>query len=110
MHRVCFIPSSPGSHTIQSEANEKVPRWGHLHLSWLLQQHASCEADESVIMQCSSIGSLGPSPSSWLVGELGVSMAASSGVAKLGQQNVQVVHILSNKRQVISFVSALFLK
>jgi tyrosyl-DNA phosphodiesterase-1 len=103
VYRVCFIPSSPGSHAIQSEANEKVPKWGHLHLSWLLQQHASSEANETIIMQCSSIGSLGPSPSSWLAGELGVSMAAASGVTKLGQKNVQVVRILSCKCQLISF-------
>ncbi|XP_057366937.1 probable tyrosyl-DNA phosphodiesterase [Daphnia carinata] len=89
---VCFIPSSPGSHPIHPGANERVPKWGHLHLSWLLQQHSSSEPDDTVIMQCSSIGSLGPSPSSWLVGELAVSMAASSGMAKLGQQTVQVVY------------------
>ncbi|KAI9557608.1 hypothetical protein GHT06_017436 [Daphnia sinensis] len=89
---VCFIPSSPGSHPIHLGTNERVPRWGHLHLSWLLQQHSSSEPDDTVIMQCSSIGSLGPSPCSWLVGELAVSMAASSGMAKLGQQTVQVVY------------------
>ncbi|KZS04356.1 putative Tyrosyl-DNA phosphodiesterase [Daphnia magna] len=89
---VCFIPSSPGSYPIHPGANERVPRWGHLHLSWLLQQHSSSEPDDTVIMQCSSIGSLGPSPSSWLVGELAVSMAASSSTAKLGQQTVQVVY------------------
>lgn len=72
-----------------------MPRWGHLHLSWLLQQHSSSEPDDNVIMQCSSIGSLGPSSSSWLVGELAVSMAASSAIAKLGQQTVQVVDILT---------------
>lgn len=66
----------PGSHSLQSSGREVALKWGHAHLASLLNQHATVENKEnsSIVMQCSSIGSLGPTPVSWLVGELAQSM------------------------------------
>ena len=51
--------------------------WGHGYLQSLLKKHAAEEHEEeecTTIMQASSIGSLGPNPSSWLLNDIGKSM------------------------------------
>lgn len=53
-------------------------KWGHSHLAQLLQKHNKELDCSQIVMQCSSIGSLGPNPNSWLAGELAQSMSNPS--------------------------------
>jgi tyrosyl-DNA phosphodiesterase-1 len=93
---VCFIPSVPGSHTLHSSNSNVLPKWGHEHLASLLHQHASVDKENStIIMQCSSIGSLGPTPISWLVSEFAHSMDSTivpKEGGRLDLPNVKVVY------------------
>lgn len=75
---VFLVPSVPASHRDHDAA-----LWGHPHLASLLREHAVVEdsTDGQIVVQCSSIGSLGATALHWLQGELGYSMAASHGSA-----------------------------
>ncbi|PSN34604.1 putative tyrosyl-DNA phosphodiesterase [Blattella germanica] len=77
--RVCFVASVPGSH--RGQDGEK---WGHRRLGHLLRKFAvipsllsPAASKESwpVISQCSSIGTLGGDPDSWMCGELRTSFS-----------------------------------
>jgi len=72
---VCFVASVPNSHK-----DGDVYRWGHRAVSRLLRQHASGSCTKwPVTVQCSSIGSLGVSPSVWFEQELGKSLSSHPG-------------------------------
>jgi hypothetical protein len=79
------VASVPGCH--RGPESEK---WGHRRLGHLLRKHVtipsllSPESRESwpVIAQCSSVGTLGAAPDSWMCGELRNSM--SQRVVQLG--------------------------
>lgn len=67
------MASVPGSHK-----GVDAKSWGHTKLGALLAQHAEISSAKSgsspsnwqIIAQCSSIGSLGPQPTSWFCGEI----------------------------------------
>lgn len=61
--KVFFIASVPGTHTTYRN------NWGQLKMSKILSEQIVAN-DGKVIAQCSSIGSLGPNPSSWLQGDM----------------------------------------
>ena len=68
-----FVSSVPGSHR-----DGAMCRWGHRSVARLLRSHVpSSLAQWEVVTQCSSIGSLGPQPQSWLESQLGASLASS---------------------------------
>ncbi|KAF4523281.1 hypothetical protein B566_EDAN009404, partial [Ephemera danica] len=76
--KVCLLGSVPSS------GAEGMAQWGLGKLRSLLRQHVpsgTTSADWPVIAQCSSIGSLGPTPSEWLEGQLKSSMLGSSSPA-----------------------------
>uniref|UniRef100_A0A182JRK8 PBZ-type domain-containing protein n=1 Tax=Anopheles christyi TaxID=43041 RepID=A0A182JRK8_9DIPT len=65
--KVFLVASVPGGHT----NTPKGPLWGHPRLGYLLSQHAAPIDDSCpLVAQSSSIGSLGPSPESWVLGEI----------------------------------------
>ncbi|XP_021919130.1 probable tyrosyl-DNA phosphodiesterase isoform X2 [Zootermopsis nevadensis] len=75
--RVFFVASVPGSH--RGPESEK---WGHRRLGHLLKKHVEIPSLLSpsrenwpVVAQCSSIGTLGTNPDSWMCGELRGSMS-----------------------------------
>lgn len=77
--RVFFVASVPGSHR-----GPESDKWGHRRLGHLLKKHATIpsllspsESNESwpVVAQCSSIGTLGAGPDTWMCGELRTSMS-----------------------------------
>lgn len=72
------MASVPGSHR-----GPESERWGHKRLGYLLKKHVTIptllspsETKESwpIIAQCSSVGTLGADPDSWMCGELRTSM------------------------------------
>ncbi|XP_046405946.1 probable tyrosyl-DNA phosphodiesterase isoform X2 [Ischnura elegans] len=98
--RVCLVASVPGSHQ-----GPDFRHWGHLKARHLLHRHCSraCRNEGGggdpwpLVIQCSSIGSLGPSPSAWLCGEfrssLSETIASSVGtMPNLKQPTVKVVY------------------
>ncbi|XP_052888388.1 probable tyrosyl-DNA phosphodiesterase [Anopheles moucheti] len=73
--KVFFIASVPGGHT----NTPKGPLWGHPRLGFVLSQHAAPIDDACpLVAQSSSIGSLGPSPESWVLGEIMASFRKDS--------------------------------
>ena len=69
---VAFVSSVPGSHKDGS-----MCLWGHRAVAKLLRTHVSSHVSSwPVVAQCSSIGSLGLTPDSWLETELGRSLAS----------------------------------
>ncbi|XP_073999862.1 tyrosyl-DNA phosphodiesterase glaikit isoform X1 [Rhodnius prolixus] len=68
--RVFFISSVPGTH--HSPAGHLKHDFGHPSLAKLLNEHIDISDNNSypVIAQCSSIGSLGPKPESWLLSDM----------------------------------------
>ena len=67
-----FISSVPGSHKDGS-----MCLWGHRAVAKLLRTHVPRGfAGWEVVAQCSSIGSLGPGPQSWLESQLGASLGS----------------------------------
>ncbi|XP_003390083.1 PREDICTED: tyrosyl-DNA phosphodiesterase 1-like [Amphimedon queenslandica] len=66
--RAHIIASVPGPHT-----GLNIFKWGHMKLRKVLEEHgpsaSTTTKDWPVIGQFSSIGSLGPAPSSWLTSE-----------------------------------------
>ncbi|KAK6638251.1 hypothetical protein RUM44_008680 [Polyplax serrata] len=69
--KVCFVSSIPGDHG---------ESYGYLKLSKLIKEYAaeSIAHPGNLVVQCSSIGSLGQSPESWLTGEFGRSLSKCS--------------------------------
>ena len=61
--------------------------WGHRAVARLLRLQVPARLSGwEVVAQCSSIGSLGPSPDSWLESQLGASLASNkSRVCQKGQ-------------------------
>ncbi|XP_071452612.1 probable tyrosyl-DNA phosphodiesterase [Hetaerina americana] len=101
--RVCFVGSVPGSH--------KAPdfrHWGHMKAGQLLRTHCSrvCRNESGserdmnpwpLVIQCSSIGSLGANSSAWVCGEFRSSLSETTGatlgtVPNLKQPSVKVVY------------------
>uniref|UniRef100_A0A182MYE1 Mitochondrial genome maintenance exonuclease 1 n=1 Tax=Anopheles dirus TaxID=7168 RepID=A0A182MYE1_9DIPT len=73
--RVFLVASVPGGHV----NTPKGPLWGHPRLGHLLAQHAAPIDDSCpLVAQSSSIGSLGPSPESWVLGEIMASFRRDS--------------------------------
>uniref|UniRef100_A0A182QUU8 Mitochondrial genome maintenance exonuclease 1 n=1 Tax=Anopheles farauti TaxID=69004 RepID=A0A182QUU8_9DIPT len=73
--KVFLVASVPGGHV----NTPKGPPWGHPRLGHLLTQHAAPIDDSCpLVAQSSSIGSLGPSPESWVLGEIMASFRKDS--------------------------------
>ncbi|XP_058067233.1 probable tyrosyl-DNA phosphodiesterase [Anopheles bellator] len=73
--KVCLVASVPGGHV----NTPKGPLWGHPRLGYLLTKHAAPVDDSCpLVAQSSSIGSLGPSPESWVLGEIMASFRKDS--------------------------------
>ena len=69
---VAFVSSVPGSHK-----DGAMCLWGHRSVAKLLRSHVPAHmATWPVVAQCSSIGSLGQTPDTWLESELGASLAS----------------------------------
>uniref|UniRef100_A0A1B0DJS2 PBZ-type domain-containing protein n=1 Tax=Phlebotomus papatasi TaxID=29031 RepID=A0A1B0DJS2_PHLPP len=77
---VFLVASVPGGH----RSTPKGPIWGHPRVGHLLTQHSS-KVDEScpIVGQSSSIGSLGVSVGSWILGEWGINFRKDSAPAGL---------------------------
>ena len=73
-------------------------QWGHRHVAKLLRTHVSSDhvSDTSpVVVQCSSIGSLGQTPDAWLEKELGASLASvkpSGTLRKIHKPRVSLIY------------------
>lgn len=89
--KVFFVSSVPGSH--RDPGSGKGFLYGHPRVSTLLSEH-SAPIDEStpIILQASSIGSLGPSPGAYLTGEIASSFKRDS--APLGLKRVPSVKLI----------------
>ena len=76
-----LVTSVPGSHK-----DGAMCLWGHRAVAKLLRTHVSPDVSPAwpVVAQCSSIGSLGPSPDTWLETELGASLASTRPPAGAG--------------------------
>ncbi|CAL4119297.1 unnamed protein product, partial [Meganyctiphanes norvegica] len=69
-----FIGSTPGYHL--GEARDK---WGHMKVRKAIKQHTPVwKSSVPVIVQCSSIGSLGKDSKTWLSTELGISLTGNA--------------------------------
>uniref|UniRef100_A0A1B0EWV7 Tyrosyl-dna phosphodiesterase n=2 Tax=Lutzomyia longipalpis TaxID=7200 RepID=A0A1B0EWV7_LUTLO len=79
---VFLVASVPGGHI--SSSFSKGPQWGHPRMGHLLAQH-SARIDETcpIVAQSSSIGSLGASVDSWVLGEWGINFRKDSAPAGL---------------------------
>ncbi|KAG8230462.1 hypothetical protein J437_LFUL009951 [Ladona fulva] len=82
--KVCFVSSSPGSHK-----GPDIKFWGHMKAGHLLRSYAMSElrgethiSPWPLIIQCSSIGSLGADASTWMCGEFRCSLSETAGVSK----------------------------
>ena len=77
---VFFVSSVPGSHE-----GAAINSWGHRRLAQILRKHiAPSEGNWETIVQCSSIGSLGPTEDAWVRGELGKAFSSDSSNNSLG--------------------------
>ncbi|XP_054269494.1 probable tyrosyl-DNA phosphodiesterase isoform X2 [Macrosteles quadrilineatus] len=90
---VFFVASTPGSHK-----GVDRDKWGLPKLAGLLRTHARIKPRSDapprtwqIIVQCSSIGSLGPQPTSWFCGE--VKSAMSNGVG-MGVQSPPPIRLV----------------
>ncbi|XP_055624786.1 probable tyrosyl-DNA phosphodiesterase isoform X2 [Toxorhynchites rutilus septentrionalis] len=80
---VFLVASVPGGHL----NTPKGPLWGHPRLGYLLGKHSAPIDDGCpLVAQSSSIGSLGPTPSSWILSELMASFRKDS--APIGLRKV----------------------
>ncbi|XP_070490380.1 probable tyrosyl-DNA phosphodiesterase isoform X2 [Chironomus tepperi] len=86
---VFFVGSTPGTH---QESGQGI-RFGHLRVQELLSKH-SAPIDDScpVIVQASSIGSLGATPSAYLLGEIASSFSRDS--APVGIRKIPTVKLI----------------
>jgi tyrosyl-DNA phosphodiesterase 1 len=86
---VFFVGSTPGTHNDSG----KGVRYGHLRVATLLSQHSAPVDDACPIMvQASSIGSLGASPSAYLLGEIASSFRRDS--APVGIRRLPAVKVI----------------
>jgi Tyrosyl-DNA phosphodiesterase len=72
---VCFIGSVP------STGSGEVRQWGLGRLKFLLQKYVPADAAEAewpALIQCSSIGSLGITPSEWVESQMKSAMLGST--------------------------------
>lgn len=86
-----FIGSIPGSHKVIDGL------WGQARLRSVLKNHAPIVENNSykVITQISSIGSLGPQPDSWLLGDILTTFASTkSSSTLLSRPSLSVVSII----------------
>ncbi|XP_049862724.1 probable tyrosyl-DNA phosphodiesterase [Schistocerca gregaria] len=80
--RVCLVGSVPGTHR-----GADVDRWGHRRMAAHLKRFAEVpNTSWPLFFQCSSIGSLGATPDSWMCGEFRASLAQSVNKQPLSQQ------------------------
>ncbi|XP_040566301.1 probable tyrosyl-DNA phosphodiesterase [Lepeophtheirus salmonis] len=86
---VFFISSVPGSHK-----NFSLYDWGHLAAQKRLKD-SNCNSDNSdwpVIIQCSSIGSLGPSEDKWVTSNLVSSLSSSASIGRKHSLEFKVIY------------------
>ncbi|EEB11205.1 tyrosyl-DNA phosphodiesterase, putative [Pediculus humanus corporis] len=78
--KVFFVSSVPGS---------VIDNFGYIKLGKIIKEHAveNSEDKERIVIQCSSIGSLGPAPDSWLLNEF-----VKSTSSKLSSPQVSIVY------------------
>jgi len=70
-----FVSSVPNSH----RGSRDLDLWGHRSIAAILRKHAASE-EWPLIVQCSSIGSLGANDDVWFRGEFAKSLTAQPGV------------------------------
>lgn len=68
--KAALVPSRPG------RVQEQRERWGALRLASVLERHAACSEDDALVMQCSSLGSMGKGEQ--FINELARCMASSA--------------------------------
>ena len=101
-----FVSSVPDSH----KAGE-MNGWGHRQVASILRKHLSLGEERRwpLVMQCSSIGSLGANADVWLKGDLGRSLAATSDDNKVGEKKCpEVKFIYPSKRDVFGSYDGVF--
>lgn len=99
--KVFFLGSVPDSHK-----GANISSWGHRQLASLLFRHlGGCATNWPLVIQCSSIGSLGPTEHHWLKGELGQSMSTSS---KLSSNVAPIAVIYPSKQDVFKSYDGIF--
>lgn len=88
--KVCFVASVPGL--------DKTSSYGHPKLSKLIKENVTGDfSNWKLVAQCSSIGSLGNSPESWLFGDFARSLSETK---IFGTYPVQVIYpSFNNVRQ-----------
>ena len=75
-----FVSSVPNSH----RGSRDVDLWGHRAVAAILRKHAAAPEEKwPLVVQCSSIGSLGATEDVWFRGELAKSLAAQRGSSKI---------------------------
>ncbi|TRY77996.1 hypothetical protein TCAL_04219, partial [Tigriopus californicus] len=85
---VFLIASVPNSHR-----GPDLNLWGQKALANRLKQNIKTDIGHwPLIMQCSSIGSLGPAPESWLRGELAQSMCTTGQISSGTSPNVKLIY------------------
>eukprot|EP00095_Tigriopus_kingsejongensis_P004158 maker-scaffold1541_size36691-snap-gene-0.12 protein:Tk04158 transcript:maker-scaffold1541_size36691-snap-gene-0.12-mRNA-1 annotation:"tyrosyl-dna phosphodiesterase" len=85
---VFFIGSVPNSHK-----GPDLNHWGQRAVANRLKQSIKSDIEKwPLIIQCSSIGSLGPQESSWMRGDLAQSLCSTSRLTSGSLPNVQVVY------------------
>ena len=85
-----FTASVPGSHK-----DGAMCHWGHRHVARTLRSHVPRHVSSwPVIAQCSSIGSLGPTPDTWFEREFASSLASvkSSGPVSVSRANISLIY------------------
>ena len=88
-----FLASSPGSHD-----GSALCHYGHMAAASILRKH-SLQRPWPLIIQCSSIGSLGATPTIWALGELSDSLAPN-------RKDVQVVY--PSRQNVLDSLDGIF--
>ena len=88
-----FVSSSPGSHE-----GAALCHYGHMAAGAILRKHAKL-CNWTLVVQCSSIGSLGQTPTAWAMGELSDSLAPN-------HKDVQVVY--PSKKNVLDSIDGIF--
>ena len=89
----CFVGSSPGSH-----GGSSLCHFGHMAAGSILRKHTRPKR-WPLIMQCSSIGSLGQAPNTWCMSELSSS---------LGPQNNDVQIVYPSEKNVLGSLDGIF--
>ncbi|KAF6200302.1 hypothetical protein GE061_006605 [Apolygus lucorum] len=87
--RVFFVGSVPGSH-----AGQGLKQWGLGALSSVLSDNVVVPEKNSypLILQCSSIGSLGPNPDSYLTGDVLRTFCSGKKEGVVGKPDVKLVY------------------